>query len=179
MCVWGGGGGRGFQACDCKRWFHAFSLRVIMCAGDVDKPQVTRRKKKKPVETVENGNTTGEGDKPQVTRRKKEKRKKKPVETCKVRNSSWQKMSGADGDGNEDATVTTPKKKKRKPKPKPEGGDQAEEAPVSDRSAVNMPWESRFFYRFFFLSPISFGCNAAFIHVWSGIIICSKQSGTL
>jgi len=39
--------------------------------GDVDKPQVTRRKKKKPVETVENGNTTGEGDKPQVTRRKK------------------------------------------------------------------------------------------------------------
>ena len=85
-------------------------------------------------------------------------------------------MSGADGDGNEDATVTTPKKKKRKPKPKPEGGDQAEEAPVSDRSAVSMPEVSRFV-----CFSISFGCicNAAFIHVWSGIIMCSKQSGTL
>ena len=77
MCVWGGVGEGGFQACNCKRWFHAFSLRVTMCAGDVDKPQVTRRKKKKPVETVENGNTTGEGDKPQVTRGEGDKPQKK------------------------------------------------------------------------------------------------------
>ena len=135
-----------------------------MCAGDVDKPQVTRRKKKKPVETVENGNATGEGDKPTPRRR------------ARSATPAGKKMSGADGDGNEDATVTTPKKKKRKPKPKPEGGDQAEEAPVSDRSAVSMPEVSRFV-----CFSISFGCicNAAFIHVWSGIIMCSKQSGTL
>ena len=62
--------------------------------------------------------------------------------------------------------MTTPKKKKRKPKPKPEGGDQAEEAPVSDRSAVSMPEVSRFKKK---KKSISFGCNAAFIHVWSGI----------
>ena len=110
-----------------------------MCAGDVDKPQVTCRKKKKPVETVENGNTTGEGDKPTSSRR------------ARSATPAGQKMSGEDCDGNEDATVTTPKKKKRKPKPKPEGGDQAEEAPVSDRSAVNMPGVSRFFCNFFFL----------------------------
>ena len=122
--------------------------------GDVDKPQVTRRKKKKPVETVENGNATGEGDKPTPRRR------------ARSATPAGKKMSGADGDGTEDATVTTPKKKKRKPKPKPEGGDQAEEAPVSDKSAVNMPEVSRFKKK---KKSISFGCNAAFIHVWSGI----------
>ena len=109
-----------------------------MCAGDVDKPQVTCRKKKKPVETVENGNTTGEGDKPTSSRR------------ARSATPAGKTMSGADGDGNEDATVTTPKKKKRKPKPKPEGSDQAEEAPVSHRNAVSMPDVSRFYFYFLF-----------------------------
>ena len=103
--------------------------------GDAGKPQVTRRKKKKPAETVENGHAAGDGDKPTPRRR------------ARSATPTGKKKGGGDGDGNEDdTTLTTPKKKKRKPKPKAEGGDQAEEAPVSDRSAASMPEVSPIFF---------------------------------
>ena len=97
-------------------------------AGDESKPQVTKRKKKKPVaETVESsGPERGEGDSEKPTPRRRA-RSKTP--------SGATTNGGVEGD--KDATVTTPKKKKAKPKPKPEGGDQAEEVPASDRSATS------------------------------------------
>ncbi|XP_076472014.1 transmembrane protein 237-like [Babylonia areolata] len=92
-----------------------------------ENPQPARRKKKKPSETAYNGQISAEADRPAPRRQ--------PRSTT----PAGKKASNADGSGGEGsgATTTTPKKLKRKPKAKAEAGDQAEEAPVSDRSATS------------------------------------------
>ena len=95
---------------------------------DESKPQVTRRKKKRPVQTGENGQVAGEGDKPTPRRRARS-----ATPAGKAEDSG-----AGDGENNADATATKPLKKKKKPKPKPEGGDQGEEAPDSARSAPSV-----------------------------------------